>query len=586
MKFYRRLSLRWQIRLLFGLTALMILGAGICFYTIAFRSLCMREERYTYNIQAQVARRMEDITISIDLLSDSVANSAATRLLLQETSSVKRWEYQRNLNTLVSDIADSNPNISNIILLNNTREVYTFSGTNYSLVSKLNAQYDLFSLFSHPDGFTGVFYDSLSDAPYFCHIQTVFDNSRTKIGTCLILCNCENLQEICSNTQSTEQSLFMVLDGEGQVMIRGHETDAEVEARVIDLICATDSQMFSGAVDGTSYLLSQYPRLGLSGWRVVSATPYGEISGSLNRFRWFAVLFFLVLMAAFGVLERQTVVNLIAPVNRIVDFVKKGPYYNLRNRVPVNEQNELGQLTDQINQMLEQIQEMTKTSFENQARMYEIRLAHDRARLKALQSQINPHFLYNTLDSIQALSYLGKTDEIRTVISALSTLTRYSVKGEEMVRIREELQCVQKYLAIIRIRFPGRFVFCLDIPEELREYWMPRFLLQPLVENAIFHGLEPRPGKGSLTLKGECGEGGRLHFECRDDGVGIPYDELERIRQSLIESSEAGEAVSRQHIGLSNIHQRLRLIYGLPYGLSIASSAGEGTVVSLDFVVL
>lgn len=105
MKFYRRMSLRQQIRLLFGLAALLILGAGVCFYHIAYRSLCSREERYTYNIQAQVARRMEDITVSIDLLSDSVASSTATKSLLLETSSVKRWEYQRTLSTYCSTSA-------------------------------------------------------------------------------------------------------------------------------------------------------------------------------------------------------------------------------------------------------------------------------------------------------------------------------------------------------------------------------------------------------------------------------------------------------------------------------------------------
>lgn len=585
MNFYRRLSLRQQIRLLFGLTTILILSASICFYTIALDSLLNREERYMYNILAQVAERTDDITISVELLSDSVVNSTATRSLLRETNSVKRWDYQRTINTLISDIADSNPSISNILLLNTTSEVYSFAGTNYSLLSKLNAQYDLYSRFSHPDGFTGVLYDSDSDTPYFCHIQTVFDSSEnTKIGTCLILCNCEPLYKICSNTKSTEKSLFMILDADNQVIIRGHEKNTDLESQIIDSILSTDEQMYSDTVDGKSYLLSQYPQLELTGWKVISATPYSEISSNLTRFQWFAFLLFLLFIVAFAMLEHQTIANIISPLNRIVNFIKKGPYYNLHNRIHVSEQNEIGELADQINQMLEQIQELTSTSFRNQTRMYEIKLAHDRAKLSALQSQINPHFLYNTLDSIQGLSYLGKTDEIRTVISALSTLTRYSIKGDDMVCIEEELRCIQKYLQIINIRFPDRFTFSVCILDEILEYKMPRFLLQPLVENAIFHGLEPRPGKGCLTLNGELRDDCSLHFECRDDGVGISPDEFESLQKAFSETSDTYSTVNHQHIGLLNIHQRLRLIYGPPFGLSIASSPGEGTVVFVDFL--
>lgn len=518
-------------------------------------------------------------------MSDAVVNSTATKSLLRETNSVRRWDYQRTISTLISDIADSNPSISNILLLNTTSEVYSFAGTNYSLVSKLNARYDLYSRFSHPDGFTGVLYESDSNTPYFCHIQTVFDGANgDKIGTCLILCNCEPLQKICSNTRSTEKSLFMILDADNQVISRGHEENMNLESPIIDTITASDTQMYSDTIQGKSYLLSQYPQLELTGWKVISATPYSEISSNLARFRWFSILLVILFLVAYALLEHQTIVNIISPLNRIVNFIKKGPYYNLHNRIQVSEQNEIGELADQINQMLEQIQDLTSTSFRNQTRMYEIKLAHDRAKLAALQSQINPHFLYNTLDSIQGLSYLGKTDEIRTIILALSTLTRYSIKGDDMVCIEEELRCIQKYLQIINIRFPDRFTFSICIPDQILEYKMPRFLLQPLVENAIFHGLEPRPGKGSLTLSGELRDNSWLHFECRDDGVGIASEELESLQKAISETSDIYNTVNYQHIGLLNIHQRLRLIYGSLFGLSIVSNPGEGTVVCVDFL--
>ena len=234
--------------------------------------------------------------------------------------------------------------------------------------------------------------------------------------------------------------------------------------------------------------------------------------------------------------------------------------------------------------MPDQINQMSHSVLQNQARLYEAELANNRARLDALQSQINPHFLYNTLSTIRGLTYLNKNEEIRTTISALSFIMRYNVKGDEMVLIKDELTCIKNYLKIIEIRFPGRFEIHLQVDPCVMECSMPRFLLQPLVENAILHGLEPMPGSGSLTLSVSLTPENLLYVECTDNGVGITSEKLRHLLHMLEQTNcETSSNNTHAHIGLLNIHLRLKLIYGNSYGLSISSEPMKQTTISAAF---
>ena len=312
--------------------------------------------------------------------------------------------------------------------------------------------------------------------------------------------------------------------------------------------------------------------------------PYSDISSDLNKVRIIAYLFFFILFSAFGILMWLIMKNLTHPLLRIVDFTQHDAYYALHHSLEIDGPLELRNLAGSINQMLKRINELNRTVIQNHARLYEIELANNRAQLYALQSQINPHFLYNTLNTIQGLTYLGKDEEIRTAIGALSFVMRYSIKGDEIVLVNDEIQCIEKYKQIIDIRFSRRMQISISVDDSIRNCKMPRFLLQPLVENAVFHGLEPRPGKGNLTLTGTLVSGSILHFVCTDDGVGIAAEKLAELQTALHDDTQVmREQNTHEHVGLLNIHRRLQLMYGPAYGISLSSKPGEGTVVCLDF---
>lgn len=201
------------------------------------------------------------------------------------------------------------------------------------------------------------------------------------------------------------------------------------------------------------------------------------------------------------------------------------------------------------------------------------------AELKALQSQMNPHFLFNSLNVIARLAYLEGAEETRDMVHALSDLLRYSLRREEIVNLSEELKYIKDYIKIQKARFAEKIEFEMDVDESLLRYKIPFMSLQPLVENAVIHGLEPEGGEGSIKILSEEEEGS-LIIKISDDGVGIEEDKIRHI----IETRE--RKVTETHtsgMGINNVHQRLQHYYGAKYGVEIDSSRGEGTEVKISF---
>jgi len=260
--------------------------------------------------------------------------------------------------------------------------------------------------------------------------------------------------------------------------------------------------------------------------------------------------------------------------------------------IPLSSKDEIGELARCFNVMSGNIQRLVedlreKSKLEKKLHREELRylrMKHtlDETRFKALQAQINPHFFFNTLNTISRIVLLREAKDAVPLIEALSRLLRYSLdKGSEIVSLRDEIEVVEKYAFIQRYRFEDRIgiaVECgIERPESIP---MPGFTLQPLVENAIIHGLEPKPGGGSIRLTVTRQEG-KVLVRIADDGLGIPEEKLAVIR-AMKDERKDGKAPA---IGISNVARRLEICYGTRHCLSIASTPGRGTVVTIRIPV-
>ena len=588
MRVFQQRSLVRQLYLLFFGTVFLIAAALCMFYSVSLQIIRDKESQYIRTQAAQIAEKTDDVTTAVNLLTQTVSEAPASKYLLAQTTAMRKWEYKQSLNNLVAEMAKSNSNISNILLMDNEGAVYGFSGFDYLLVSKINSKYSLFSAEKYSTGFSGALYLNNEGEVYYTCVKPIYNSApeNIRIGSCLVVCSTRALAEACAQAAPTENSLFAILDSDNQVLASSCPLDAATGEELTRALSAQDSELFPIRIRGERFLLIRYPTQTLTGWKVIGAVPYQEIYSGLRRFQLLSLLFAVVLCFAMLALIRQIKTNITKPLLKIADFVQKGPHYTLHNHLKVDDGNEIEAIGARINSMLDEINDLNRRVLQDQSRLYEIELANNQARLLALQSQINPHFINNTLGAIQGMAYQKRYESICTAISALAYIMRYSISGNDLATVDEELLSVEQYLQIIELRFPSRFQIRLDIDDQIRQCVMPRFLLQPLVENAIFHGLEPRCGCGKLTLSGQMREDAVIHFVCADDGVGISPEKLKALIDMLRDTkleTETGRCRGIAGIGLRNIHLRLRLIYGAPYGITVTAAEGGGTTVCVEF---
>lgn len=242
----------------------------------------------------------------------------------------------------------------------------------------------------------------------------------------------------------------------------------------------------------------------------------------------------------------------------------------------LNRTDEIGTLYNQYRTMLEENNRYIKSEYENKIVLMD-------TQMKALESQINAHFLYNTLEAINSLAEIEGSRDISVMALALGDMFRYSIKTKgALVPLEKELAHVQNFVAIQQIRFDNGFSFQLDVPEKLLSCRILKLILQPLVENALYHGLLHCNAGSTIWLSARK-QGKVICFSVKDDGVGIPREKLENLQQMLAGKPKFQELNQRENgsIGLKNINSRIRLYYGDDYGLEITSEQDKGTTVQI-----
>jgi two-component system sensor histidine kinase YesM len=258
-------------------------------------------------------------------------------------------------------------------------------------------------------------------------------------------------------------------------------------------------------------------------------------------------------------------------IKTLVKFMKKVQNGRLDERVPVTSMDEVGELSAMFNEMCQKLSEYIQ-------RVYFAEIERKNSELSVLQAQINPHFLYNTLESIKMKALMEDQPEISKMISSLGSLFRWSVKTKDkFVAIDEELDYISSYLDLIQFRYGNKLEIRIEFAEDILDLEIPKLLLQPIVENSVIHGIEPSEGLKCIYLSGKR-IGDIVEISVYDNGVGMSEEDLSELISGLDNRQENTDYYG---IGVRNVHQRIRLIFGNEYGLDITSKVDAGTTVHI-----
>jgi len=381
------------------------------------------------------------------------------------------------------------------------------------------------------------------------------------------------------------EGVALLLDGQNRILAgpEGYTTNKNLNEYfpgIVDFEGNSGSFDYKDADERNTVLYYQMPNVN---WKLVGIIPAKAYRAQNQYFLTLtaiAVSIAMLFVTAFVLVFIQKVTK---PLSALTKFLRNSSPDEPLPTLPVTTIDEVGQLIISYNRMSSRIANLTNEVKRNEALKKE-------ADMSALQAQINPHFLYNTLSSVHWMALMKGEEKIADMVGSLSDFLRFSLnKGQEYCAISQEILHIDHYVKIQSIRYPDKFEYEADIPVELLDLRMLKLLLQPLIENAMIHGILKREGKGSITVKA-IQDGNRVTFIVRDDGVGMSKERLELLRERVsanlgMEPLDNNDSAGSSY-GLRNVHNRLQLHYGHEAGLRMDSEEGIGTTVSFTIIPL
>ncbi|MEK3885736.1 cache domain-containing protein [Paenibacillus sp. PL2-23] len=403
------------------------------------------------------------------------------------------------------------------------------------------------------------------------------------VGKLIICMKLSEISRILGQTNLGDSGYFFIAADDGTIV--HHPEVAIISQNLSETSFSTldfDRRQSIQDWDGKTYLLS-YHKSEFTGWKVIAFVPFSEMANGLT----IATKATLVAGAALFCIILITVPimsnRLVRPILSLKNAMLKVQRGDLHARADVRGGDELQVLNHAFNQMTVNLEQLIQTVSSLKVREVNLELKQKEALIQALQNQINPHLLYNTLDIIKSIAYLEEVPVIEKMCANLASIYRYTASLPEIeVELQKELDHVRKYLEIIHIRFTMHFQSNIYIHEKYLSNSIIKFSIQPIVENVVKYAVEPRKGKAAVLINAYPNEES-LIIEIADNGPGIPDGILQSLQEKLASISNADlESLAQMDtVGIVNVHTRLVLQYGKQYGLKLDSFAERGTIVSI-----
>ncbi|MDQ0058116.1 cache domain-containing sensor histidine kinase [Paenibacillus harenae] len=398
------------------------------------------------------------------------------------------------------------------------------------------------------------------------------------IGFIVIDINDSVVEQFCDDVRIGKTGFFYVVDSSGTPIFKPSALNqAESTLSTINLqpYLNTKSHQFVDSNSGKPKFVV-FTTSEQTSWKIVGLVPLQEIVEEANAIRKLIIVSVLLSIVFAFTLHFFITARLTKPVQVLKNKMRLAASGYLEVKVSPSGRDEIADLGMSFNIMLGKVKTLLDQSIREQKQIR-------KAELRALQAQINPHFLYNTLDSIVWMAEAGKNVQVIKLVQALSRFFRISLnKGRDWISLRDEIEHVRSYLIIQQMRYRDILDYTIEVDEKLMDYSILKMTLQPIVENALYHGIKNKRGKG--LIKVSVAEDEYLHITVEDNGIGMSADRLSALREQLSlqrQPEETGSQVSGG-FGLHNVHQRIKLYYGESFSVHVDSVDKEGTKVTIS----
>lgn len=581
----RRFSLRKQLLTLLIVFALVVtatlLFSAASFIRTQYENMIGYQDLYS----DQLAHSTRQTYASYKSIAYSVAYSSVMQTYIELDDDIQRYEAYLQVYNLLNNTIALNSNLMDIAVLSP-------DGNSISLATSPRL-YDRYAALARTSSNA---FSSLGTLPVddtVCHILSLpihrltFSGENRYLGTVLLAINNSRFFNTNAQPYSGATPLILLADEDSTLLYGDPAVYASLPA-----VSGAEGAAGDAVIQGTRYLLRWYQVTDSGARLYILFDLYQNMQSALGVTISLSVSLMVVLLllviSFLGMwlpvsAALRDLTQLMASISAstepaLVRVDPDGRHYSC---------SETHDIFHTFDHMIQENSHLNQVILDNYAQMMELEVNNRQTEIAFLRSQINPHFLYNTLTTICGMASDGQDNEVIEVTGALANIFRYSIQGGDMVSMTEELSIVDAYLRIQSCRFGSRLNAVHEIHPAALDWRIPKMIIQPLVENAIVHGLEPSLRPCQLTIAARC-EGDRLIIRVDDTGVGMSADRLDAIRAALAESAIHRSANAQDHlramdqmhhsgIGLLNVNSRIVLYYGQDYALTIDSTEGRGT---------
>lgn len=576
-------TLRNQIFAGFTLTMLLVLTfAGTFIYREVSMLLKHSAERHIEQTAIQADGRLDALLEQIDSLTTQVAaDSYVQKLLAMEAKgSLSSFNERQSLLPIANNYMAYSSGISSLELYTvDNRRLFPLDGTNMNRISE-----DALAAADKKKGrlaWMGID-PRQQDSVLAIRRINLLDHSYSAGGYLVARVNREyfNMNESdAKGSASAREGIMLLSDGEGNPILSDMED--EVARSVL-------AQTGGTVTIGGERMLAVRQHSDTAGWRLVLLMPVEAATEGISVLRTAIYVSVGIAALAFLLLTLLLSTMITRPLQKLRRSMRSARFGGLKE-IPAGGSRfrtlEIDELNNTYNQMVIYMNELIQV-------VYEKEITQSRTELQALQAQINPHFLFNTLEAFYWSLEEKEESELAQTIVAMSGLFRYVIGSapgnDEWVTVRDELEHAQRYLQIMKMRLIGRLHWSIEADSELWRVPIPKLIIQPIVENAILHGVESRIGPGEVMIRVSAAKPGTATIAIIDDGPGMDEETLTKLRQS-IEYAVPQDSKKGAGIAMSNVERRLKLYYpGRAEGgssLQVESKVGAGTIVSFDITI-
>jgi two-component system sensor histidine kinase YesM len=551
-------------------------------YSILYDKTIENYNKISDQVEQTINKSLEDIENATAM----VAGGHSVQYYLTLESSKEAYDYfnfpldnMRYVTWANSDIQSMMLYSDNVRLLENE-----YNNIQVDIFYNMDKDYGYTQEVLTESFYTRCYVDNTRSAVYFGYIYPILSLEAEEFlpkraGVLVSICQNSNITKYLNNLQYDE-SILIITDG--QTMIGSNKKEIAKNFLANNMLSALNTNNNNEIIEisNEKYMVnvSEFTRIG---WKSISLVPRKALVKAASKSAVInsVVLFISLIIILFFGIEIINSIN--GQVKYILNKMVKIGEEDSKYRIKVCFNNEIGLIASNMNIMLDKIENMTKKIFQSQRNLHEMEIINMNTELAFFHSQINPHFLYNSLECIRSMAEYYDVPDIATISNAMAKIFRYSIKGEKTVTIGIEIDCIKEYMNVMNLRYMNKYRLKIHVPEKIKKCYMEKMILQPIVENCIKHGLEGKKNIGYLLVKAKSVDNDSIIIDIVDNGRGMSAGQVKNLN-ALLKGVENKERSSEEKkIGLYNINKRIKLNYGEKYGLSVFSKENYYTKISI-----